>query len=208
MGAIHEQACDKRRFGRAAGAVAAHESAEARRIFAVQRQKHALPVGKAVGAHSFCQLGSARPRAGGGVVRRAAPQRVAGGENANFHGCSSLITAPARRPDAARSPPGGDEGEIPAFVGFPDEILQRPAGAAGIIAVDGELEAIVDESLQNFSGEAGAEDEKVLADGALVQHDARRARLSNVHRQLQRRGRFFSRAFPPRKSRRWKRRFG
>ena len=104
--------------------------------------------------------------------------------------------------------PGGDEGEIPAFVGFPDEILQRPAGAAGIIAVDGELEAIVDESLQNFSGEADAEDEKALADGALVQRDARRARLSNVHRQLQRRGRFFSRAFPTRKSRRWKRRFG
>ena len=68
--------------------------------------------------------------------------------------------------------PGDDEEEIPAFVGFPDEILQRPAGAAGIIAVDGELEAIVDESLQNFSGEAGAEDEKVLADGALVQRDA------------------------------------
>ena len=81
---------------------------------------------------------------------------------------------------------GGHEKEVFAMIGLADKVPQRLAGVVGVVAVNGGLEPVVHQLLQDVSRHAGAENEKVAAHQALVDGQPGRAGLiPDGHGQVQ-----------------------
>ena len=75
-----------------------------------------------------------------------------------------------------------------AMIGLADKVPQRLAGVVGVVAVNGGLEPVVHQLLQDVSRHAGAENEKVAAHQALVDGQPGRAGLiPDGHGQRKRR---------------------
>ena len=72
------------------------------------------------------------------------------------------------------------------MIGLADKVPQRLAGVVGVVAVNGGLEPVVHQLLQDVSRHAGAENEKVAAHQALVDGQPGRAGLiPDGHGQVQ-----------------------
>lgn len=69
------------------------------------------------------------------------------------------------------------EEHVPSPVALEHEVLQGLARVAGKIPIDRKPDAVVDKLLQNLARQAGAQDEEVFRNRALVDRDVRASRF-------------------------------